>query len=591
MNERELSIALGLDGAFNNVILKVAPGGDVRAVKAALDRILAPYGGLVAYDRTEHPSAKQVDDRIRILRGFAIAFPMIFLSIAAFMTSAALTRLVRLQREQIAQLKAFGYSHGAIGWHYFQFSLVVVVIGTIIGGVAGLWLGSHVVTLYRQFFRFPSLGFRPDWAGLVIGLAASAAASFLGVLGAVRQAMRLPPAEAMRPEPPAAFKSSVLERIGFQKLVSPAFRMALRNLERKPWRAFFTTLGLAMATAIPIVPGAMGDGVNHLMEFQFRLAQRQDATLALIDPSSYTAFTDMRTLPGVLAAEPFRAVAARLRYGPRERRVALTGLPRGARLNRLLDAGGRPVALPISGLLLSEKLAQVLGVAPGDTVRVEVQEGRRPVLDAVVAGTITDYAGVGVYMEIDALRRLMHEGRTVSGAQLTVDGARWGDFLAKVKQTPRIATITTTRAARESFSKTMGKMMTIIQTIYFGFAVIVAFGVVYNGSRIALSERTRDLATLRVLGFTRREVTVVLIGELALLTLLALLPGLWIGSELARALIASASTETTRLPLVLTGRTYATGVLIVLLSSGLSFAAVGRRIRKLDLLGVLKASE
>jgi putative ABC transport system permease protein len=591
MNERELATALDLDGAFNNLVVDVAPGADTRAVKAELDRLLAPYGGLVAFDRSEHPSAMQVDDRIRILRGFAVAFPAIFLSIAAFMTSAALTRLVRLQREQIAQLKAFGYSSGAIGWHYFKFALVVVVVAMVIGGICGLWLGSWVVTLYRQFFRFPSLVFHPDWAALFIGLAASAGTSFLGVLNAVRQAMQLPPAEAMRPEPPAEFKPSMFERLGLQKLVSPAFLMALRNLERKPWQAFFTALGLALATAIPIVPGAMRDGITYMMDFQWRLAQRQDVTLSLIEPGSYSALGNMRSLPGVLSAEPYRSVAARIRYGHFEHRVGITGLPEVTRLNRLLDANGEQVALPLSGLLLSAKLAQILHVQPGDTVRIEVQEGRRPVLDTVVAGTITDFAGLGAYMDIDMLRRLMQEGRSVSGAHLLVDAARWDDFLIRVKETPRIGSITITRAARESFDRTMGQMMGIVQTIYFSFAVIVSFGVIYNGARIALSERTRDLATLRVIGFTRWEVATVLIGELAVLTLLALLPGLFIGSQLARILVESASTETTRLPLVLTGRTYATAVLIVLLSSGVSFAVVSRRIRKLDLLGVLKARE
>jgi putative ABC transport system permease protein len=591
MNERELATALDLDGAFNNVVVDVAPGADLRAVKAELDRLLAPYGGLVAFDRSEHPSARQVDDEIRVLRGFAVAFPAIFLSIAAFMSSAALTRLVRLQREQIAQLKAFGYSSEAIGWHYFKFALVVVVVATVVGGLFGLWLGSRVVTLYRPFFRFPSLVFHPDLPALLIGMAASAGTSFLGVLSAVRQAMKLPPAEAMRPEPPAEFKPSMLERLGLQRFVSPAFRMALRNLERKPWQAFFTALGLAMATAIPIVPGAMRDGITYMMDFQWRLAQRQDVTLGLIEHGSDEALGNMRSMPGVLSAEPYRSVAARIRYGHRERRVGITGLPEVTRLNRLLDARGEQVALPLSGILLSAKLAQILEVQPGNTVRVEMQEGRRPVLDAVVAGTITDFAGLGAYMDIDALRRLMQEGRTVSGAHLSVDTARWNDFLVSVKEAPRVGSITTTRAARESFDKTMGEMMGIVQGIYFSFAVIVSFGVIYNGARIALSERTRDLATLRVIGFSRREVAAVLIGELAVLTLLALLPGLFIGSHLAAFLVESASTETTRLPLILTGQTYATAVLIVLLSSGLSFAVVSRRIRKLDLLGVLKARE
>jgi putative ABC transport system permease protein len=314
-------------------------------------------------------------------------------------------------------------------------------------------------------------------------------------------------------------------------------------------------------------------------------------TLGLIEHASFSALGNLGNMPGVLSAEPYRSVAARIRHGHHERRVGITGLPEVTRLNRLLDARGQPVALPLSGLLLSAKLAEILGVQPGDTVRVEVQEGRRPVLDTVVGGTITDFAGIGAYMNIDSLRQLMQEGRTVSGAHLAVDAARWDDFLARVKEAPRIGAITITRAARDSFDQTMGQMMGIVQAIYFSFAVIVSFGVIYNGARIALSERTRDLATLRVIGFTRREVAAVLIGELAVLTLLALLPGLFIGSHLAALLVESASTETTRLPLVLTGRTYATAVLIVLLSSGLSFAVVSRRIRKLDLLGVLKARE
>lgn len=591
MNERELAIALGLDGAFNNVVVDVAPGADTRAIMAALDRLLEPYGGLVAYDRTEHGSARLVDDRIQVLRGFSVAFPALFLSVAAFMTSAALTRLVRLQREQIAQLKAFGYSSRAVGWHYFKFALVVVVIATVVGSVLGLWLGNNLVIVYRRFFRFPELLFHPDWSAMVAALVASSVTSFLGVLGAVRQAMMLPPAEAMRPEPPGDFKPSALERLGLQKLVSPAFRTALRNLERKPWQAFFTAFGLALATAIPIVPGAMRDGVRYLMEFQWRLAQRHDVTLGLIEPGSFRVLGDLAHLPGVLSAEPFRGSPARLVHGHRERRVSITGMPRDARLNLLLDDRGEPVAPPLSGLLLSEKLAEILGVRPGETVRVEIQEGRRPVLETLVAGTITDFAGVGAYMDIDALRRLLSEGRTISGAHLTVDGAYWDDFLLKVKEASRIGTVTRTAAARESFYQTTGSMMNVMQGIYFTFAIIVSFGVVYNGARIALSERTRDLATLRVVGFTQREVAGVLVGELALLTLLALPAGLYIGSQLAKALVAAASTESVRMPLVLTSRTYATAVLIVLASSALSFVVVSRRLRNLDLIGVLKARD
>jgi putative ABC transport system permease protein len=591
MNERELAKAFKLDGAFNNVIVDVAPGGDPAGVMAELDRVLAPYGGRVAYGRRDHASATRLDDELRVLRGLSVAFPAVFLSIAAFMSSAVLSRLVRLQREQIAQLKAFGYSSTQVGFHYLKFAMVIVAGATLIGGTGGMFLGRGVVSVYHRFFKFPELHFHPDWSMFAVAFTVSAGAAFLGVIGSVRQAVKLPPAEAMRPEAPAEYKSSIAERIGLAQLVSTTFRMALRNLERKPWQAFFTSFGLALATGIPIVPGAMRDGINYLLTVQWDVAQRQNVTVSLIEPGSSSALTDIHNLPGVMTAEPFRTVPARLRFGHRSRRLGVTGLPRDAFLNRVLDDKERPIALPPDGLLVSAKLAEILGAQVGDRIIVEVQEGRRPNLEATIQGTITDYARVSAYMEIGALRRLMREGGTVSGAYLAVDTARWADFLSKVKEAPRVAGVFIKEAVRGSFKKSTGEMIGMITSIYFGFAIIVSFGVVYNSARIALSERSRDLATLRVVGFTQREVAAVLISELAVLTLAAIPAGLWIGTQLASAIVHTASTESVRLPLILTTHTYAMAVVVVLCSSALSFAVVSQRLARLDLLGVLKARE
>jgi putative ABC transport system permease protein len=591
MGERELSRALDLDGAFNSVAFRLAPGADPENIKAAVDRILEPYGGLSSYDRTQHPSAKLLRDEITQLRGFSIAFPAVFLSIAAFMVSAVLTRLVRLQREQIAQMKALGYSPFAVGFHYVKFALVAVGVATLLSATLGMWAGSAFVSLYRRFFQFPSLQFVPDWRALAAALGASALTSVLGVLGAVRQAASLPPAEAMRPEAPARFTPTFLERIGLHGLVPPSFRMALRNMERKPWQALFTAVGLAFATAIPILPGVMGDGVDYLVDFQWNRAQRQDAVVSLIEPGDNGAFLSLSRLPGVLFAEPFRAVPVRLLHGHRQWETAITGLPASPRLNRLLDEREREVPLPSFGLLLSEKLAELLHLVPGDEVRVEVREGRRPVLHTVVSGTIMDFSGVSAYMEINALRRLLGEGDTVNGAYLKVDPFYWDAFWKQVKAIPRIGTVTTTSGAKENFSRTTEEMMGTSQALYFVFAVIVSFGVIYNGARIALSERARDLATLRVLGFTRREVATILVLELALLTALSIAPGLYLGARLSEAVLATANTETMRFPLVLTIRTYVVAVLTVLTSSFFSFVVVGRRVARLDLLAVLKSAE
>ncbi|MDB6171904.1 MAG: hypothetical protein JWL59_1215 [Chthoniobacteraceae bacterium] len=591
MNERELATAFELNGAFNNVLVDVAPGEAPASVMAELDRLLAPYGGLVAYDRKDHPSAVRLSDELRVMRGMSVAFPAVFLSIAAFMTSAMLTRLIRLQREQIAQLKAFGYSSSQVGIHYLKFALFIVVIGITVGGIAGTWLGTNVVIVYRRFFQFPLLTFHPDIRAIGVAFFVSAGAAFLGVIGAVRQAVKLPPAEAMRPEPPAEFRASLLERLGLARFASPGFRMILRNIERRPWQAFFTAFGLALATGIPVVPGAMRDGIDYILTFQWDKAQHQDVSLGLLEPGSGSALSDMRSLPGVMIAEPFRSVPARLRFGHHSRRLGVTGLPKESLLNRVLDESGHPVALPPDGLLVSAKLAEILGAKPGDRIILEVQEGQRPRREAVIQGLVTDYAGVAAYMEIDSLRKLMREGPTVSGAHLAVDADHWVEFLDRVKESPRIASLAIKSAVRQSFRKSTAEMIGLIQGLYFSFSIVVAFGVVYNSARIALSERSRDLATLRVIGFTHREVAAVMIGEIVILTLVALPVGLVIGSYLASAIVHTASTETVRLPLVLTSRTYATAVLIVLVSAAISCAVVSSRIRHLDLLSVLKSTE
>jgi putative ABC transport system permease protein len=591
MNERELSVAMDLDGAFNNVLVDVAPGVNIQPVIADLDRVLEHYGARGAYGRKDHPSAVRLADELRVLHGLSFAFPAAFLSIAAFMSSAVLTRLVRLQREQIAQLKAFGYSSREVGMHYLKFALAIVILGTVLGSITGFWLGSNIVGVYHRFFRFPLLPFKPDTSAIAIALSVSTAAAFFGVIGAVRQAVRLPPAEAMRPEPPAEFRPSVLERLGLDRFVGTTFRMALRNIERRPWQAVFTALGLALATGIPVIPGAMRDGINYLLSFQWDVAQRQDVTVALIEPGSATALANFQHLPGVMLAEPFRSVPARLRFGHHSRKLAVSGLTRDAMLNRLLDADTRVVPLPSDGLLVSAKLAELLGAKPGDTIRLEVEEGERPVRDVILQGTITDYAGIAAYMDIESLRRLMREGGTVSGAHLSLDENRYDEFLKEVKETPRIGSMMMKEAVRGSFKKSTAEMINMLQGLYFTFSIIVAFGVVYNSARIALSERSRDLATLRVIGFTHGEVAAILISELLMLTLIAIPVGLLIGTTIASWIIHSVNTETVRMPLVLTSRSYATAVLIVVASAGFSFTVVARRIQHLDLLGVLKARD
>jgi putative ABC transport system permease protein len=591
MNYRALAIAYNMDGAFNDICLDLTPGTVPEPVIEEVDRLLEPYGGIGAYTRKEQASAQRLDDELRVLASLAFAYPLVFLSVAAFMVNAVLARLVRLQREQIAQMKALGYSSRQVGIHYLKFVVVIGLLGTLIGAVAGRFLGADLVNMYTLFFKFPSLEFQMDRSALVLALLVSAGASVAGVLTVVWQAVKLPPAEAMRPEPPVDFKPSLFERIGLTNLFSPALRMALRNIERRPWQAVFTSCGLALATGLMVLPGAMSDSIDYLLTFQWNRQQRHDVAVFLTEPGSGSSFHDLEHLPGVIHAEPIRSVPARLRFGHRSRKLSVTGVEPDASLNRLLDAKGEVIVMPENGLVMSEKLAEVIGARLGDLVQVEVQEGRRPVFQVPLRGLVKDFAGVSAFMDIRALRRLLKEGDTINGAFLTVDRLHWNDFMREIKDTPRSAAVMVKQDQLAAFRDTTAKSIGMIRKLYFVLAVIVAFGVVYNSARIALSERSRELATLRVVGFRLGEVRGVLIGELAILVLAALPAGLLFGRGLALFIMSSFSTETVRLPIQINPSTYSLAITVVLVAAVLSFAMVSRMIGKLDLVGVLKARD
>ena len=461
----------------------------------------------------------------------------------------------------------------------------------LIGIVTGVWLGADVVSLYHKFFRFPALPFAVDYAAVGLAVAVGFVSTLSGVSGVVYQAVRLPPAVGMRPQPPASFTPSLLDRAGFYRLISRSARMAIRNLERKPWRASMTSLGLAMAAGIPIVPAALRDGVNHLADFEWTHAQRQDVTVTLVEPGSSSAFRNLQRLPGVVQAEPYRSVQIRLHFGHHRQRVTLVGASPESELTRVFDGQGRAIGLPADGLLISEKLAELLGAKVGDPLLVEFLEGHRLSLEMPIYGLIADYRGLNAIIEIDALRRVLLEGQIISGAHLRIDQLGWSDFLESVKRAPRIASLGIKLAMRESFRSSTVESIQLLENIYFLFAVTLAFGVVYTNCRISFWEQSRDLATLRITGFTQREVANVIFAELAVLTLLALPLGLWIGGKLAGFTVDAASTEITRLPLILSHQNYLTAIMVVLLSTAISFLIVRREVGKLDLLAALRTSE
>ena len=591
MGREALGTAFDMDGAFNDVTLSLTPGANQAEVIFRLDQLLEDYGGLGAYGRRDQLSHRFVSDEITSLWATAVFMPTIFLGIAAFLLNLLLARLVSTQRDQIAVLKAFGYSNGDVGRHYLKLVVLVVVLGAVLGVGLGLWMGQAVTRNYARFYHFPVLAFEVQPSLVVISVGVSLVAAAIGAFVAVRRAVQLPPAEAMRPEPPAEFRPTLVERLGLQRLFSPAGRMIVRNLERQPIKAALTVLGLSLAVAILVVGHSFEDAINYLIQVQFHQIQQEDMTLSFTEPLSGSARFDLQHLPGVIRAEPFRVVPARLRFQQRTHLGGITGLPPDARLRRLLDQDLNPVPLPRQGVLLTDKLADVLGVQLGDMLTVEVLEGARPLREVPVAGRVDELVGVAAYMDIHALNQLMREGPTVSGAYLAVEADALEAIYAELKRTPAVASVSLRQNSVQRFEETIAGSLEIFTTVLVIFATVIAFGVVYNAARIALSERGRELATLRIIGFSRGEVGFILLGEQTLLTLVAIPIGSAMGFGLAALMSFFYDTELYRWPLVVSRTTYGFAVGVIAIAALISGWMILRQINQLDLIAVLKTRE
>lgn len=591
MPRRQMEAAFDMEGAFNDMTLSLAPGAQEPEVIRRLDRILLPYGGLGAFGRDLHLSHRFVTDELAQLRIMSLVPPSIFLSVAVFLLNVALHRILALQRELIATLKAFGYDNLTIGLHYAALVGLIVAGGALMGCLLGIWMGRAMTSMYAGFYRFPSTLFRIDFWTLAAGTIVAFVSALAGVALAVRREVSVPAAQAMRPEAPPDYRPSLVERLGWHRYLSQAQRMILRELTRRPGKAALTTLGIAFSCGILVVGNFGKDAINFLIDFQFGLQERHDAAISFYEAIPARAVGSLLNIRGVKEVEVSRSVPVRFVHGQHSRQTSISGLGERRELFRLLDAEGREVDLPPKGVVLSSALASILHASPGERVRVEVLDYERPVRDILVAGIVDDFSGTSAYMRLDALNDLLDEPPVITGAWLRIGEGEEDAVFRELKKTPVVAGVTLQRVAVKAFMESFADNLLRMRLFNITFACVIAVGVVYNSARVALSERSRELATLRVIGFTRGEVTTVLLGELFFLTFLAIPVGWGIGFLLCLLISTALETELYRIPFVLNPPTFAFAAIVVAIASLVSGLLVRRGINRLDLVGVLKSRE
>ena len=582
--------ATGMRGAFNDVAIELAPGARAGVVIAGVDSILTRYGGRGAIARRDQISHRVVENELSQLLVMGWAFPVFFIGVAAFLTGTVLSRLIATEREQVAILKAFGYTNGAVARHYLAYATLAFLVGIAIGVGIGEWMGRSVTALYSDLLRIPGLRFRIDWPAMALALGVLSIAALLGAVRSVLSAAQLPPAEALRPPTPARYRMLLLDRLGIGGVLPASARMVLRGLERRPSRALLGAAGIAAALAMLVGTLSLYDGSRRMIDVMFRIGHRETLGVTLVSPVPVAMASRFRALPGVTVVEPTRMVPVRIHHAGRSRTLGLTGLERGASIYRLVDARGRALEVPPDGVTISASLARTLEARVGDTVQLELLEQlkTRPV---VVTATIDEMTSPNAYMEIGALGRLTGDGAQANAVYLRLAGRETPALLAGLREMSRVGSVASRAAMLETYDRMMARSFRINTTVIVIFATVIAVGVVYNGARIALSERGRELASLRVLGFTTREVGRLLLGEQAIVALLALPIGWLLGWLFGGYLVHAFESEHYQVPFVSRTGTYVFASFVVVAASAAAGALMYRRAARLDLVAVLKTRE
>ncbi|MBO9649466.1 MAG: ABC transporter permease [Variovorax sp.] len=593
VDQEALAAAYDMDGAFNTLAVRLAPESARRVTEAeaidALAQPLARYGGTLPRGRIDQTSHAMLDNEIKEQRVLGTVLPSIFLSVAAFLLNVVISRLVATQREQIAALKALGYSNSAIAAHYLKLVLLIVSLGIGLGMALGDWLGAAFVGLYAEVFHFAHFEHRTDPNLVLLAGGLTLGAGVLGTLSAILATVRLMPAEAMRPPAPGRFRRTIAERLGFTGM-SPALRMILRNMERKPLRTGLSIGGIAAALAIVVMGNFFRDAIEVIVDSTFRLSMRSDVSVWMTEPVDGAIALQLARLPGVLAHESLRDVQATLVNGPRRQRVMVRGGPVRSELLRIIDVDGMQTLPDGDGIVLTDRLAEKLGLRVGDAVRVDVQEGRRQ-LTLRVEATVREMMGLNAYMNRAALNRALGEGDVATGFVLALERGSEARFLQATQGLPRAAGAFSKATMLRNMREVTARNILIMSTVLTLFAVVIAVGVVYNNVRIALAERAWELASLRVLGFTRTEVSGLLLGELALGIAVALPLGMLGGLGLVHVITGLLKSDQFFFPVVISARTYALAALAILAAAAASALVVRRRIDRLDMVAALKTRE
>ena len=583
-------------GAANQVVGVMSP--DVRSkpqeVLRKAELMLESYGVLNSYPLRDQASHRFIDNEIQGLRAFGVINPSIFLAVASLVLNVLMTRLAEQQRVVVGTLKALGYSNLQIFAHFLKFGLCIGVIGGAIGCGLGYWISTGMTAMYLLFYQFPNLvsGVYPDI--LAQAVAISLVCALLGSVNGARAVMKLEPAEAMRPKPPAQGGKVFLERFHWLwSRMSFAGRMTVRNIVRHRLRTGAGIFAASMGACVAVNALMLTEAIVEMVDFQFELVQRSDLDLVFKDERGRDTLNELRHLPGVDYVEPMLDVPCTLVNGPYTRKTGVTGLVQNSRLTIPRKKDASRLRIPSAGLMMNSKMAELLHLKQGDVVTIIPTKGQRHPVAARIESISDSYLGLVVYAEIEYLSNLIGEEFAMTGAQLAArsDSAHRNALYRELKEMPSLQAVNARADTIYNVRETLVKNQKIFIYLLVGFAGVIFFGTVLNSSLISLAERQREVATLRVLGYNEWQIGNLFARESMLTNLVGTLVGLPLGYLLNLGVTEAYDTDMFRIPVVDPGDVFGIVVLLGMLFGVAAHLIVQRSIFKMDWLDAMKTKE
>nr|WP_312289472.1 FtsX-like permease family protein [Clostridium chromiireducens] len=579
-------------GFINNISINLSNGTSIETAKDDIRKILKNYGVKSVMDRDEQISSKMISEEIKQLKSTGGSFPIVFFLVSSIIIYIMMGRMVENQRVQIGVLKALGFTNVQVLTYYMSFSMIIAVIGSLIGSVVGTYMGVGLTKMYNQYFSLPLSEIRIYGEFVIPAFVLTLAFSLFAGYNSCKVIFKIMPSEAMREKSPEVGKKILFEKIEFiWSNISNLGKIILRNLFRYKRRALLTSLGIIFSSALLLVALSMSDSMNFMIEEQYGNIQNYDIKVKFPKIMSVEELSSIKNIEHVTELEPVLETGVEISNGWRSKDVGFTALIEEPQIYRVEDTSGNKINLPNNGILISEKLANVLGVKVNDKVNIKFFFPGKEKREAVVKGIIVQYIGLSAYTSMDGLNNMLGEGMIASSAVLKLDNSKFENEVEnKLKDMPGITSVESKSDSLNALLKNMGAMKSSVGAMIV-LAAILLIAVLYNIATINIFERQRELATLKVLGFTNNEIKKLIFNENYIISTFGIIIGLPFGKWLGSAMMANSSTDSYSIPYVVEFRSYIITVILTLIFTLVTNLMLMRKIKSIDMLEVLKNKE